>query len=281
LSNPFKKEGAMKKTLLAAFAALIAWNSEVTGQVLVTDYALDTSEYAMVPSYKVFPGPNYFATDLSGGGMNLYVYKAKNGDRYDFFSFSGKFSSVTIPASIVAAPDSDYHSLLFSQTFVDNDTGWECIVNYYDVKKNYALYFKVFDGSGASDTGLGTYGFDGYNTYVVQRQMTPTIKAWRFRTNISSVAPNSLGKTAALAPHAMMTFGMNGDYRIKLAPAQGGKMSVRLFDMLGRTVFTRYIDRITAPVTLTISEGDVPPGPFITKVQDKNGAMVKREIPVK
>jgi hypothetical protein len=274
----------MKKAFFAAIAALIVWNTGIYGQVLVTGYTLDTSEYRAAASCYFFPGPNVYSTNLSGGGVNIYAYKVKNSDRYDFFSFSGKVSSMAISSSLIGVPDSDYNSIYFSQTFIDSDTGWECIVNYFDVNKNYAEYFKVLDGNGSlllSDTGLGTYGFDGYNTYVVQRPMTTTIKAWRFRTNISSVSQNPLAKAALGVPHAMMTFGMNGDYRIKLAPADGGKMSVRLFDMLGRTVFTRCIDRVTAPVTLTIPEYDLPPGPFITKLRDDKGATTKREIPVR
>jgi hypothetical protein len=245
---------------------------------------LDTMEYSAVESYKFFPGPNFYSTDLSGGGVNIYVYKAKNTDRYDFFSFTGKVSSMVIPAATVGVTEPEYHSILFSQTFIDNDTGWECIVNYYDASKNYAEHFKVFDGNGSlllSDTGLGTYGFDGFSTYVVQRPMSMQIKAWRFRSAVSVASPGPLAKTAAGASRAMMTFGMNGDYQIRLAPADGGKTSVKVFDMLGRNIFTKYIDEVRSPVTLTIPESGLPHTPFIAKVQDEMGVTVKREVPIK
>ena len=106
-------------------------------------------------------------------------------------------------------------------------------------------------------------------------------KAWRFRTDVSSAPPKGFAKTASSIPNAMMTFGPTGDYRISLTPVSGGKTSVTLFDMLGRCVFSKDIGNLTGPVTYTIPENGVPATPFIAKVKDEKGVLLKKELPVR
>jgi hypothetical protein len=80
----------------------------------------------------------------------------------------------------------------------------------------------------------------------------------------------------------MMTFGAStGEYRVSLQPAGGGKTSMQLFDMIGRTIFTKIIDDITRPVTFTVPQDNVPRTPFIAKFQDENGLTVQKKIPVR
>jgi hypothetical protein len=79
----------------------------------------------------------------------------------------------------------------------------------------------------------------------------------------------------------MIMFGPSNDYQITLQPTGGGKTSVQLFDMLGRLVFEKRIDDLTKPVSFSIPADQTSRTPFITKVQDQNGATLKKEIPVR
>jgi len=174
----------------------------------------------------------------------------------------------------------------FSQTYIDEDSDWECIVDYKDYPETFH-HLIVADADGTvllSDTssyGSFNYAYDLQNTYVFLPLNNSSYKYWRFRTNVSSASPNALSKTAGSFPHAMMTYGPTGDYRITLAPVGGGKTSVQLFDMLGRNIFSKNIDNITSPMSFTIPENNLPQSPFIAKVKDEKGVSIKREIPVR
>jgi hypothetical protein len=131
------------------------------------------------------------------------------------------------------------------------------------------------------------FGFDGNSTYLCVEKSKGTnpspspYKLYRFRTNISPTKPQSLSKKAA-GPNTMMFFGPSaGDYRISLLPSGGGKTSVQLFDMMGRQVFESQVDDITRPFSITIPAEQTSRTPFITRVRDKNGSVVKKEIPVR
>ena len=214
---------------------------------------------------------------MSSTGFFLTAYKNKNSDQYDIYSFTGKIGSIIIRDSLWSNS-----SFLFSQTFIDADPDWECLVTYRIYPESFSR-FKVLDNNGATllaDTGSCIYGYDGQNTYVLQPRENGC-RAWRFRTNVSSASPNGLAKTSRAIPNAMMTFGPTGDYRITLAPASSGKTSVTLTDMLGRCVFSRDFGNLTSPVTFTIPENGVPPSPFITKVQDEKGTYLRKEIPIR
>jgi hypothetical protein len=284
IGKTIQRRQEMKKILLlGAIVSLTMWNVEVTAQPSVYEYTVDTSLYdnnkTITGASSFFPGPelpvSHEFTAFSTGFF-LTAYKKKNSDQYDIYSFSGKIGSITIPDSLWSNT-----RILFSQTFIDADQDWECLVKDIISLKSFNG-FKVLDNDGTellADTGNCYYGYDGQNTYVLDPRVNGC-KAWRFRANVSSASPNGLTKTAAM-PHAMMTFGPTGDYRIRLAPSSGGKTSVSLFDMLGRCVFSRDIGNLTSPVNFTIPENNVPPSPFITKVQNEKGAVLRKEIPVR
>jgi hypothetical protein len=298
LSKPFERVRMeeMKKRILTAISILIAWNFQALGQVPEFEFSVDTSIYAgpYTNYVNVYPGPN---TDFDNvysyqaSGKALLAARKKNSTQYDIFSFTGKIGSMTIPDPTDSTITS-YNGYMFSQTFIDNDPQWECIVWYrgssYCGTYPAIDYFKVFDNDGTvllSDTGSAYYGLAGQNTYVFRVMYdcnsVRKFKAWRFRTNVSSASPGGLAKSAGSIPHAMMAFGPSGDYRITLAPASGGKTSVTLTDMLGRQVFSREVGNLTSPVTFTIRETGVPPTPFVAKVRNEKGTVAKREIPVR
>jgi hypothetical protein len=259
---------------------------DVKAQTPTYEYAIDSLTYDLKNKgdYYFFPSPNtqviLFNSSISSG-YYLFACRKKNTEQFDIFSFGGKIGTVTIPNTI-----GSIINVLLSQTFIDEDAEWESIVDYH-LPQDTRNLFKVLDGNGVvllSDTGSGRYGFDGQNTYVVTQSesaLKTTVKAWRFRTNVSVASPNTLAKSASAIPHAMMTYGPTGDYRVTIAPTGGGKTSVQVFDMLGRTVFSKNIDNIISPVSFTIPERGLPQSPFIAKVKDEKGMVVKREIPIK
>jgi hypothetical protein len=282
----------MKKICLLALTTLTMWNMKAAAQTAVYEYTPDTAIYegtlralfCPAPSalgITKFDDPNVGSTVSDfAGAVALFAEKKKNSNQYDIFSFTGKIASVTIPMD-----PNIFGWIFFSQFFINNDADWECIFNY---SNDTTLLFKVFNANGTallSDTGRVIYGYDWQNTYVVRMPQMANfgkkngLKAWRFRTDVSSSLPNGLAKSAGAFPHAMMTFGPAGDYQIKLAPGSGGKTSVTLTDMLGRRIFSRNVGNVTSPMTFTVPGIEVPPSPFVTKVQDERGTVRKKEIP--
>ena len=79
----------------------------------------------------------------------------------------------------------------------------------------------------------------------------------------------------------MMLLGASGDYNITLQPAGTGKTSIQLIDFMGRAVFNKTIDNVTAPMTFSIPETELPRTPFIAKVRNNEVNAVKKEIPVR
>jgi hypothetical protein len=273
----------MKKMMLAAIVGLMMWNAKAATPPQANYCTFDTSVYESYPAeVSCFPGPHEQIAHASSGetnGILCSVYKKKGSNQYDIFTLTGKIGSIIIPSYGTS------NEILISQTFIDEDADWECIENYRNYPETF-LHSVVLDADGTvllSDTGSRSirYAYDFQNTYVYRQVGDYSYKYWRFRTNVSSSSPNALSKTAGSFPHAMMAYGPTGDYRIRLAPAGGGKTSVQLFDMLGRNVFSKNIDNITSPVTFTIPENNVPQSPFIAKVKDEKGVSIKREIPVK
>ena len=82
-------------------------------------------------------------------------------------------------------------------------------------------------------------------------------------------------------PLPMMTYGSTGNYRISFEPSGSGMTTVQLFDLLGKQIFAKTIDKITRPMSFTIPESDMPRTPFVAKVRDNNGTAVRREVPVR
>jgi hypothetical protein len=278
------------KKILMVLAVLVVWNTDARGQALVYELNVDTSLYLTdqasdIYAFYIFPDPELMeASDLlqkmASCGMLAKVYRKKNSNAYDIYSFSGKIGSGILPDST----ECRRIYVCLSRTFINDDPAWECLAVYEHYDNTKVFYtFKVFNSDNTvllSGSGGAGYGYDGQNTYVYSTDGSH-YKAWRFRTNVSSSSPNALSKTASSFPHAMMTYGPTGDYRITLAPAGGGKTSVQLFDMLGRNIFSKNIDNITSPMSFTISENNVPQSPFIAKVKDERGVSMKREIPVR
>jgi hypothetical protein len=233
--------------------------------------------FEVVNMAKIFPVPlidasrsNYYTLE------NCRAFLKKNSTQIDLVSFQGVIGTINIPSLL----DTTILRLTFSQTFIDNDQGWEVLAA-------FSGHSTLFDDDGAVIITSNDYtylGFDGNNTYVVSGILNTnqTIKSWRFRTNISPSGGSTLKKaTSGIAP-IMMTYGMSdGNYRVTLEPTSGGKTRMQLFDLVGRCIFSKQIDNISQPVSFTIPESSLPQTPFITKVSNGNGSVVKKEILVK
>ena len=199
-------------------------------------------------------------------------------------SVTGKIGSIVIPSSFIVNNPECYPLVLLSRTFVDADDEWEYIVNIYCVE---GKHFPVHEEDGTlllEDFNTASFRYDGKSTHTIQEAWLNSLfnyKYWRCRTLPASSSTPALAKTAASGPLLLMTFGAAGDYRISFEPANGGKTTVQLFDMLGKLIFAKTIDEIRKPVSFTISGSDVPRTPFLAKVRDNNGTTVRRELPVR
>lgn len=175
-------------------------------------------------------------------------------------------------------------NITFSQTFVDEDANFECIVNYYvSISENNVSFvlFKLLSEDGnqiLSDSGYAGYGFDGQNTYLISNVNGCSWKTWKLRSNISYTSrPLSKKSSPTIGP--MMTYMPSGDFRVSLQPVAGGT-SVQIFDMLGRQIFRKDVRNIREPASFIIPSSSLPHSPFVARVNNTNGSYVKKETPV-
>jgi hypothetical protein len=73
----------------------------------------------------------------------------------------------------------------------------------------------------------------------------------------------------------------NDNLRIKLIPSGSNQTTVQLFDLMGRCLFSKQVGKLTSPVTFTVPEGNVHQSPFITRVENDDGAYLKKRLPVR
>ena len=265
-------------------------------QELFSSFSVDTNVYNDFyntgswyegVSIKAVRGPLFVGTGVTfEEGLGLFdillCYQKKGTEQFDVFSFNGKCGSIKIPSS---AFPSEAHliSIFISQTYLDADADFECLVSYYFPDPNIAMptYFKALDEDGnqiLSDSGTAGYGFDGRDTYVWTITDNRTIKTWRFRTNVS-YASRPLAKTN-IFPGPMMACLPSGDFRVNLQPSSGGT-SVQIFDMLGRQVFNKIVQNIKESMSFNIPSRDIPNSPFVARVNNQSGSFIKKEIPVR
>ena len=248
--------------------------TKANAQIRSISYTVDSSTYKKLSEQYFYPGP------LSHSTRSLYAFDKKNSDQCDIFSFKGKIASVTIPLSI---KDSSINQLSFSQTFVDNDADWECLL----YMSSGTIYVLDNDGTVLLE-GFGTrpnYGYDGNNTYVVDYFSNSsgfTLKAWQLRTGITSSSPQEgLYKKNGTSPQMpMITYGPSGSYRVSLQPAGGGKTAVQVFDLMGRLTFSKVFEDINKKTTFTIPAENVPQSPFVTQTTDNNGQTSRTTVPI-
>ena len=269
----------------AVVLLLLPW--AIFAQQLVYQFKFDTTKYesSYITTY-VVPYPNipstYFGSSSSVYMSNTYLYcqalKLKNSSQYDIYALEGKVGTVTINVPNGA----EAISAIISQTILDNDDGWEYILNYLDTLSGLDMFSVVDDNNAVllSDSGFANYGFDGQNTYVVSFLVNglPN-KVWKFRSNIASISPGLAKTSASAAP--IMALMPSGNFRINLAPSANGQTSIQLFDMLGRLVFAKNIQDMKTQTSYVIPSNNIPKSPFMTKVNNGNGVFYQKEIPAR
>jgi hypothetical protein len=57
--------------------------------------------------------------------------------------------------------------------------------------------------------------------------------------------------------------------------------SIQIFDFLSRQILSKNIQNIREPASFIIPSSGIPNTPFISRVQNNNGSLVKRSIPIK
>ncbi|MBN1600601.1 MAG: hypothetical protein JW915_03280 [Chitinispirillaceae bacterium] len=282
----------MKQFLIAATALFLFTTPHSYGQELVYEFESDPAIYDGISSTfrSVIVAPENLTPQCC---IDFYfVMRRKDNGFFDIFARTGKIGSFSINNSLLEQYRSGSSSYpCVTQKIFDTDDGWEIFfqnrAGALVIDDDGTTLFRYGDGI-VNDTDSNWYysafGFDGNSTYICIEARGITnyaYKLYRFRTNISPTKPYSLSKKAA-GPNTMMFFGASaGDYRISLLPSGGGKTSVQLFDMMGRQVFESQVDNITRPFSITIPAEQTSRTPFITRVRDKNGSVVKKEIPVR
>jgi hypothetical protein len=264
-------------------------------QQLVYQFSRDTSQYdnGYIYSYVIQcpglyqpdPNSNVNAKYYSSLAWNTAL-KKKNSIQWDIYSLNGKIGSATVDTSVVPT---DWHimSILFSQTIIDSDEGWEYILNMQRYNPQTMLYsgakFLVIDDNGTqllSDTLYAYYGYDLQNTYVYSSFGIGPYKVWKFRSNVSAISP-SLAKSSGTGSLPIMSLMPSGDFRIQLIPSGNGQTLIQLIDMAGRLHFSRSIRNTGRPTSFTIPSGSVPNSPFLFKANNGKDVFLKETIPFK
>jgi hypothetical protein len=276
----------MKRLLIVIPGLVFCLASNSNGQELVYDFQPDSAIYSSMDSRFVIVAPEDLTAKYS---IDFYfTLERRNSDIIDIFARTGKIGSCRINKDLYNQYGDNPPRI--TQKVFDSDDGWEILYqNYFGVllvDDDGTTLFKYGDGV-ANDTirYSSSIGFDGNSTYICIQTLTNSFlrpyKLYRFRTNISPTSPHTLTKKAVV-PNTMMVFGASsGDYQVSLIPTGGGKTTVQLFDMLGRLVFEKRIDDLTKPVSFSIPAEQSSRTPFITRVQDQNGTVLKKEIPVR
>lgn len=101
-------------------------------------------------------------------------------------------------------------------------------------------------------------------TYVAEHKQTTAVDY--------TVTPASRASFPVFGPAA-------DDYRIRFDLLGGGSALMRLFDLQGRSIAYRRIDRRSGPVFILLQSG-TPRTPFIAKVTNNKGSHVTRKIPL-
>jgi hypothetical protein len=256
------------------FAVVMLVPVALFAQELVGEFSIDTNIYdSHVVSAHGIIGPEAFIYGI------VYGFRVKETNRIDIFTdFYQKIGTIIIPDQPTGKKTS---TIYFSQKYLDEDIGWEFMINYYDTV-NDDDSFKVIDETGTvilSEDGYASYGCDGQNTYIYALQQNErSYKVWKFRSNIAS-ASHPLSKTTS-TPGPMMAYMPSGDFRVSLQPVTGGT-SIQIFDMLGRQIFQKSIQNIREPTSFIIPSSGMPSTPFVTRVNNNNGSFVKKGIPVR
>jgi hypothetical protein len=267
----------MRKFLMVfLFPALIG------AQTLVSSISVDTSQYIVTGAVNEY-------MNVNGGLATVVCYNLGNQAGYiAAMNKSSRYIDVyncATGSKVTLTKFSEIHystSIYLSQFYLDNDSGWECILNYVDTSAgNYtADRFKVIDDNGTqllADNGLASYAFDGSNSYV--RSFTrPNYKTWRFRTGVQGVAKSLAKNAAEIQPG--YSFEPTGALNINFQPLGNGQTSIQLMDLLGRVVYSGVLPKGFAG-NLTIPETSLPKSPFISKVTTNNKDYVRKLIPVR
>jgi hypothetical protein len=274
-----------QRNIMFKIAVLFLLPVAIFAQQLVYEFKIDTAKYDsyqistnVVPhpniNAKVF-GPSLINMNLGNTFLWCQALKLKNSNQYDIYALEGKVGTVTINIPNGAIP----LNAIISQTIIDNDDGWEYILNYSD-SISYHDMFTIVDDNNAvllSDSGVANYGFDGQNTYVMSCSYNGSYKVWKFRSNVLSTSPGLAKTSSSAAP--IMALMPSGDFRINLAPSSNGQTSIQLFDMLGRLVFAKNIQDMKTQTSYVIPSNNIPKSPFMTKVNNGSGVFYQKEIP--
>lgn len=257
-------------------AFFLAFPFALFAQQLIATFTIDTSLYTSTPITVAQDPVNYHWGDYCA------AYRKKNSDQVDLFNFKGKVASITVPFSTIPSSSSLYMTYV-SQTFIDNDSGWESSISYYNTTGTDITYnFKLFDDNGTvllSDVGFASLVYDGKNTYVCAATNSGLRKAWQFRINIAAAFP-ALQKQSVLEQPSI-SFNPSGVFRVALNKTANGETTIQLFNLLGQAFYLQTIPANMSNFNFTIPSIGIPASPFITKISNENGDYTQKFIPVK
>ncbi|MBN1460589.1 MAG: T9SS type A sorting domain-containing protein [Armatimonadetes bacterium] len=253
-------------------------------QQLVNSFSVDTTQYS-----SDYVGATWGPSQSSSSFP--FALKKKGTGQADIFSIlGGKLATIDLPSLPPSCISPQYFA---SQTYFDSDSGWEGIVNYYDTVgwangTKIVWQFRAFDETGAillSDYGYATLIFDGQNTYIGagvysgRTYMSPTIKAWRLRSNVQSSAPAVQKQVENSSPR--LTSGPQGPLRLSLATPSTGGVTVRLFDLLGQTIYSQTEPAGVSSSAFLIPSIGTPHSPYISVVSTDHGSFTQKSVPVR
>jgi hypothetical protein len=253
---------------------------------------LDTNIYDWTKSGVVYQR----LSPLYGNGIdsrlsqlrNNFYFNKKTG-QYDIFVNETKVASVNCLDTV------QYKHLfcqLISQTVFNSNDDWEVLWGYSDSVDLYHSHTiltasdRTIIWKSQSDEVGGQVYFDDKYTYLsvtLNKESGYNARYYRFHPAIPSVNSTLLKKSSASTGLLQPLFSFNpaGDYTLKLNRSSGGATNVSLLNLLGQQIFSKNIPNLDNEVTITLPSGTVIPQTMITKVQNSNGTLFAKTMPMR
>jgi hypothetical protein len=266
----------MRKMLLSIAACSYLFTT-VSGQTLVGNcaYIYNWDVYCYYDK-----GPESYSY-LSG--MTI-------GNAMEFFqSTSDPLNCYTTPTVTFQRPafSKPYSSVTFTQTWADQDNGWEKLFSYYDGTTKFALV----DDNGSvlvSDTGSADFQLYNGTTYLVSSfsksdpgndsNRIVHRKVWKFRTGVIGTQKAAAKTMANIGPQIANT--PAGDLRIDFEKTGSDKLELRIFDLGGRLAFHKVLPPFSGVKSLVVPAANLPRSPYIADIKQGSAEFSKKQIPV-
>jgi hypothetical protein len=255
-------------------------------------YMYDTTKYK-AGNYSFISGkPTSDSEIYNSSGQeisDLVVLRRKdNVATFDVISITSNqvIQSFTVPD--IEFPDTYIEKVYASQYIVDSDDEIEYIVIYGRIVRliTASWYFRLFDNDNTvlmklednSKSFEVAFASKNGNGYLLFFNGMAVNKVYRFDNTTTLKRPENVLSKKAMEQNLQNQ--STGSLQLKINPCKDGT-TIQIFNMLGQLAFSKKINEITTPTTITIPVSSLPKSPFIARIKNSSGEIVNELLPVK